>query len=70
MFEILLSIHRYLENALIVNLQLQLYPKYRIIYFFIISGKNIGLLKEHKNFVQGVAWDPKGQFIATISSDR
>ncbi|KAA0192790.1 hypothetical protein HAZT_HAZT009175 [Hyalella azteca] len=34
------------------------------------KAKNIGLLKEHKNFVQGVAWDPLGQFVATLSSDR
>ncbi|XP_054258509.1 chromatin assembly factor 1 subunit B [Macrosteles quadrilineatus] len=34
------------------------------------SGKNLGILTEHKGFVQGVAWDPNGQYVATISSDR
>lgn len=34
------------------------------------KGKSIHLFSEHKGFVQGVAWDPKSQFIATLSSDR
>ena len=36
----------------------------------IFAGKNIGLLKDHKNFVQGVAWDPQGQYVVTLSHDR
>jgi WD40 repeat protein len=27
-------------------------------------------LNEHLHFVQGVAWDPAGQFLASISADR
>jgi len=34
------------------------------------AGRNVGLLKEHKGFVQGVAWDPLNQYVATLSSDR
>ncbi|KAJ4441676.1 hypothetical protein ANN_11534 [Periplaneta americana] len=34
------------------------------------KGRNIGILKEHKGFVQGVTWDPKNQYVATLSSDR
>ncbi|XP_046667146.1 chromatin assembly factor 1 subunit B isoform X2 [Homalodisca vitripennis] len=34
------------------------------------SGKNLGILGDHKGFVQGVAWDPCGQYVATMSSDR
>ncbi|KAI5733217.1 hypothetical protein M8J76_009076 [Diaphorina citri] len=34
------------------------------------KGKNLGILTEHKKFVQGVAWDPKNQYVATLSSDR
>lgn len=37
---------------------------------FISSGKSVNIFSEHKGFVQGVAWDPKNQFIATLSSDR
>jgi len=37
---------------------------------FCIAGRNVGLLKEHKGFVQGVAWDPLNQYVATLSSDR
>ncbi|KAG8276572.1 Chromatin assembly factor 1 subunit B [Homalodisca vitripennis] len=33
------------------------------------SGKNLGILGDHKGFVQGVAWDPCGQYVATMSSD-
>ncbi|KAH3727980.1 hypothetical protein DPMN_053926, partial [Dreissena polymorpha] len=28
------------------------------------------LLNEHKSFVQGVAWDPRNEFVATLSTDR
>lgn len=28
------------------------------------------ILGDHKGFVQGVAWDPKNEFVASISSDR
>lgn len=38
--------------------------------FFVFSEKSLGFLGEHKGFVQGVAWDPKGKFIATLSGDR
>lgn len=34
------------------------------------KGKNKGLLRDHKGFVQGVAWDPKDQLLVTLSSDR
>ncbi|XP_076371777.1 chromatin assembly factor 1, p105 subunit [Tachypleus tridentatus] len=34
------------------------------------KGKNIGLLSEHKGFVQGVSWDPLNQYLATLGSDR
>lgn len=34
------------------------------------KGKNEQILTDHKGFVQGVAWDPKNQYIATISTDR
>lgn len=34
------------------------------------KGRNTGLLSDHKGFVQGVAWDPLGQYVATLCSDR
>ncbi|XP_066145773.1 chromatin assembly factor 1 subunit B [Euwallacea fornicatus] len=34
------------------------------------NGKMDHILSDHKGFVQGVAWDPQNQFIATISTDR
>lgn len=34
------------------------------------KGKSLKLLKEHTGFVQGVAWDPKNKFVATMCSDR
>ncbi|CAH0553132.1 unnamed protein product [Brassicogethes aeneus] len=36
----------------------------------VTKGKMEHILSDHKGFVQGVAWDPKNQFIATISTDR
>ncbi|ENN76398.1 hypothetical protein D910_11396, partial [Dendroctonus ponderosae] len=34
------------------------------------KGKIDHILTDHKGFVQGVAWDPKNQILATISTDR
>lgn len=34
------------------------------------KGKSVALLNEHKGFVQGVAWDPQNQYLATLSTDR
>ncbi|EGG05174.1 uncharacterized protein MELLADRAFT_36992, partial [Melampsora larici-populina 98AG31] len=36
----------------------------------VTDGLCIKQITEHLNFVQGVAWDPLGKFIATQSSDR
>lgn len=38
--------------------------------WIIFSGKSLSILSDHKGFVQGVAWDPLGQYIATLCSDR
>lgn len=32
--------------------------------------KSCAMIKEHKGFVQGVAWDPLNKFLATLSTDR
>lgn len=37
---------------------------------FLISGQCIRNIGEHSHYVQGVAWDPLGEYIATQSSDR
>ncbi|GAB6032501.1 hypothetical protein CHUAL_011397 [Chamberlinius hualienensis] len=34
------------------------------------KGKNYAILSDHKGFVQGVAWDPLNQLVATLCSDR
>ncbi|XP_075216144.1 chromatin assembly factor 1, p105 subunit [Lycorma delicatula] len=34
------------------------------------KGHMKAILRDHKSFVQGVAWDPAGQLLATLSSDR
>lgn len=34
------------------------------------KGKMDHIMTDHKGFVQGVAWDPKNQILATISTDR
>jgi chromatin assembly factor 1 subunit B len=35
-----------------------------------ISGECVFALREHTHNVQGVAWDPLNEYIATQSSDR
>lgn len=34
------------------------------------KGQNLCILSDHKSYVQGVTWDPLGQYIATLSCDR
>ena len=36
----------------------------------IATCKAVQVLKDHSNFVQGVAWDPRDKYIATESCDR
>ncbi|GAA5957764.1 hypothetical protein JCM3765_003758 [Sporobolomyces pararoseus] len=36
----------------------------------VATGQALHRIAEHTNYVQGVAWDPKNEFIATQSSDR
>ncbi|XP_031617836.1 chromatin assembly factor 1 subunit B [Contarinia nasturtii] len=36
----------------------------------VMKGKSKFHLNDHKNFVQGVTWDPKDKSVATIASDR
>lgn len=36
----------------------------------VISGQKVSIFNEHKSYVQGVTWDPLGQYIATLSCDR
>lgn len=33
-------------------------------------GQKLCILNDHKSYVQGVTWDPLGQYIATLSCDR
>ncbi|KAM9329300.1 chromatin assembly factor 1 subunit B [Gastrophryne carolinensis] len=35
-----------------------------------LKGQKISIFNEHKSYVQGVTWDPLGQYIATLSCDR
>ncbi|TKS67074.1 Chromatin assembly factor 1 subunit B [Collichthys lucidus] len=34
------------------------------------KGQKLCILNDHKSYVQGVTWDPLGQYIATLSCDR
>lgn len=34
------------------------------------KAKSTTIIKEHKGFVQGVAWDPLNKYLATLSTDR
>lgn len=36
----------------------------------VMNTKSYQILRDHKGFVQGVAWDPKNKYIATLSTDR
>ena len=33
-------------------------------------GSNLQTLDAHAHYVQGVAWDPLGKYVASLSSDR
>lgn len=34
------------------------------------KGQKLCVLNDHKSYVQGVTWDPLGQYVATLSCDR
>ncbi|XP_050096864.1 chromatin assembly factor 1 subunit B [Anopheles aquasalis] len=36
----------------------------------VMRGKSQAILHDHKGFVQGVAWDPKDKYLATLCTDR
>jgi len=36
----------------------------------IVKGQKLNYLSGHKGYIQGVAWDPLDNFIATLSTDR
>ncbi|XP_020709487.2 chromatin assembly factor 1 subunit B isoform X2 [Athalia rosae] len=40
------------------------------IFWDIQKGRNTGMISEHKGFVQGVSWDPRNQYVCTLSTDR
>lgn len=44
---------------------------YYILFFaFAHLGQKLCILNDHKSYVQGVTWDPLGQYVATLSCDR
>lgn len=36
----------------------------------LFAGQKMCIFNDHKSYVQGVAWDPLGQYISTLSCDR
>ena len=38
--------------------------------FYVYAGHKLWIFTDHKSFVQGVAFDPQEQFMATMSCDR
>ncbi|KAM6934174.1 chromatin assembly factor 1 subunit B [Xenentodon cancila] len=36
----------------------------------VVKGQKLCILNDHKSYVQGVTWDPLGQYVATLSCDR
>lgn len=42
----------------------------KAIIWDVMKGKSKFQVLDHKNFVQGVTWDPKDKFLATMSTDR
>ncbi|CAH2108700.1 unnamed protein product [Euphydryas editha] len=42
----------------------------KLLIWDIGRGRYNSIVTDHKGFVQGVAWDPRGQLIATASTDR
>lgn len=42
----------------------------KIILNYLLLGEKVALFNDHKSFVQGVAFDPSNEFVATLSTDR
>lgn len=41
-----------------------------VILNYLLLGEKVALFNDHKSFVQGVAFDPSNEFVATLSTDR
>ncbi|XP_068632607.1 chromatin assembly factor 1 subunit B [Battus philenor] len=42
----------------------------KLLMWDVMRGRYTCILADHKGFVQGVSWDPRGQYVASASSDR
>ena len=58
--EYFLELHNVVESSLINVRECDL----------VFQGQKLVILKDHKHYIQGVCWDPLGQFVVTNSSDR
>ena len=38
--------------------------------FIVCTGEKLSVLSDSRHYIQGVAWDPAGVMLATLSSDR
>lgn len=41
-----------------------------LIFSYLLQGSVHQILDSHCHYVQGVAWDPLGKYVASLSSDR
>jgi len=41
-----------------------------ILHYSSLSGTSLQKLDAHAHYVQGVAWDPLGKYVSSLSSDR
>ena len=41
-----------------------------ITVFIVCVGEKLSVLSDSRHYIQGVAWDPAGVMLATLSSDR
>lgn len=43
---------------------------FKLFFILVCLGQKLYTLHDHKSYVQGVTWDPLGQYVATLSCDR
>lgn len=41
-----------------------------LVITLVLTDQKLALFNEHKSYVQGVALDPLGEYVATLSADR
>lgn len=61
------------NSAIVWDVQRGMYRSvytYTVYHLHLTLGQQVNVLKDSRQYVQGVAWDPLGKVVVTLSNDR